>query len=90
MFSTIGFLAYKILGIVESQIETKRIFSLTSILTNLGRYHLQLENLENLIFVSKNWPSDLRDGCKLPSNLVELIQTNLSFEKDLEKFKRLI
>jgi hypothetical protein len=26
----------------------------------------------------------------LPSNLVELIQTNLSFEKDLEKFKRLI
>jgi hypothetical protein len=37
--------------------------------------------------VNKNWPSDLRDGCKLPSNLVELIQTNLSFENDLENFE---
>ncbi len=72
---------------VESQIETKRIFSLVGILTNLRRYHLQLENLEHLMFVSKNWASDLRDGCKLPSNLVELIQTNLSFQKDLEKIK---
>jgi hypothetical protein len=87
MFPTIGFLAYQILGIIGSQIETKRIFSLASILTNLRRYRLQLENLENLIFVSKNWPPDLKDGCKLPSNLVELIQTNLSFENDLEKFK---
>jgi hypothetical protein len=71
-------------------LKQKKKNSLASILTNLGRYHLQLENFKNLIFVSKNWPSDLRDGCKLPSNLVELIQTNLSFEKDLEKFKRLI
>ncbi len=37
--------------------------------------------------MNKNWPSDLRDGCKLPSNLVELIQTNLSFENDLENFE---
>ncbi len=37
--------------------------------------------------MSKNWPSDLRDGCKLPSNLLESIQTNLGFEKELEKFE---
>jgi hypothetical protein len=37
--------------------------------------------------VSKNWPCDPRDGCKLPSNLVELIQTNLGFEEELEEFE---
>jgi hypothetical protein len=39
--------------------------------------------------VSKNWPSDPRNGCKLPFNLVELIQTNLGFEKELEKIEGL-
>jgi hypothetical protein len=37
--------------------------------------------------VSKNWPSDLRNGCKSPSNLVELIQTYLGFEEELEEFE---
>ncbi len=53
MFPAIGFVACQILGIVGSQIETKRFFSLTGILTNLRRCRLQLETLENLIFVSK-------------------------------------
>jgi hypothetical protein len=79
MFPTIDFVARQILSIVRSQIETKRIFSLACILTNLRKYHLQLENLNFLIFVNKNWLSDLRDGCKLPSNLVDLIQTNFKF-----------
>jgi hypothetical protein len=37
MFPTIQFLICQILGIVGSQIETKRIFSLVGILINLGR-----------------------------------------------------
>jgi len=37
--------------------------------------------------VSKNWPSNPRDGCKPPSNLIELIKTYLSFEKELKKFE---
>jgi len=40
-------------------------------------------------FVSKNWPNDLKDGCKLPSNLVEIIQTYLGFEEELEEFEGL-
>ncbi len=40
-----------------------------------------------MIFVSKNWPSDPRDGCKPPSNLIELIQKNLCFEEELEEFE---
>jgi hypothetical protein len=37
--------------------------------------------------VSKNLPSDLRVGCKPPSNFVVLIWTYLDFEKDLEEFE---
>ncbi len=44
-------------------------------------------NLENLIFVSKNWPNVPIDGCKPPSNLVELIQIDLGFQKELEEFE---
>jgi len=57
------------------------------ILTNLRICHLQSERLENLIFVNKNWRSDPRDRCKPPSNWIELIQTNLSFEEELKKFE---
>jgi hypothetical protein len=45
MFHTIGFLVHKILGIVELEIEVEMIFSLARILTNLRRFHLQLDNL---------------------------------------------
>jgi hypothetical protein len=41
MFPTIGFLVHQILGIVESQIEIEKVFSLVGILTNLRRYCLQ-------------------------------------------------
>ncbi len=37
--------------------------------------------------MSKNWPSDSKVGYKLPSNLVELIQIDLSFKKELDKFE---
>ncbi len=49
--------------------------------------HLQSDNLNFFIFMSKNWPSDPRVGYKSPSNLVELIQINLDFEDELEKFE---
>ncbi len=34
-----------------------------------------------------NWPNDLRNGCKLPSNLTKIIQTYLSFEEELNEFQ---
>jgi hypothetical protein len=42
MFPTIGFYAKQILGIVESQIEIKRIFSLVGIFISLRRCSLYL------------------------------------------------
>jgi hypothetical protein len=54
MFPIVGVLAQHILGVVRFQIETKRIFSLVGILTNLRRSCLQIENLKKLIFVNQN------------------------------------
>ncbi len=41
MYPIIDFCAKQVLGIVGSQIETKRIFSLARILISLQRCHLQ-------------------------------------------------
>jgi hypothetical protein len=54
MFPIVGFLVWQIMDIVESHIETKRIFSLARILTNLKRCRLQTEFFKKMIFVQKN------------------------------------
>ncbi len=43
--------------------------------------------MEILIFISKNWPSDPRIGCKSPSSLVEFIGIDGDLEEELEKFE---
>ncbi len=87
MLSTIDFLIKQILGIVGSQIEIKNIFSLTEILTNLKRCHLQLDNLEKWIFMNKNWLDDARMGCKALNNLIMLIDFKLDIEHELNEFE---
>ncbi len=86
-FPIVVFLARQILGIVSSQIETKHIFSLVGIVTNLRRCHLQSKNLEKLIFVNQNWPNDPRLRCKTPSNFVEFIEKDKIIEEELEEFE---
>jgi hypothetical protein len=87
MFPTIGFLAWQILGVVGFQIETKIIFSLVGILTNLRRCHLQIDNLKNLIFVNRNWLNGPIIGCKSPSNSMEFLEMDVDLEEELEEFE---
>jgi hypothetical protein len=84
MFSIVGFCVGKIFGIIGSQIETKRIFSLARIFTSLRRCCLQSKKLDKLIFVNKNWPYDPRVNCKSPSSLVDFIENDLNLEEKLE------
>jgi hypothetical protein len=35
--------------------------------------------------MTKNWPNDHTIDCKTRSNLVEMIEKHLNFEKELEK-----
>jgi hypothetical protein len=84
MFFIVDFCVRQTLGIIGSQIETKRIFSLTRIFTNLRRCCLQSENLDKLIFVNKNWPYDPRISYKSPSSLVDFIENVLNLEEEFE------
>jgi len=69
---------------VRSLIEIARIFSLVGTLTNLKRCTLQIDNLDKLIFLNKNWPNDPRVGSYLPCNLIELIEVDASLEEEYE------
>jgi len=57
-FLYVEFVAQEILGIVDSQIEAKRIFNVVGIYTNLQRSRLGIKNLEMFISIYKNWPND--------------------------------
>ncbi len=55
------------------------------ILINLKKCHLQLNNLDKLFFVNKDWPNDHRIGCKPFSNLVKLIEIDEELEENLKR-----
>jgi hypothetical protein len=40
-----------------------------------------------MIFVNKNWPNDLRIGCKSPFSLADFIENDFNFEEELEEFE---
>jgi hypothetical protein len=54
------------------------------IFTKLKKCHLQSDNLKFLIFDGINWLANSIDGYKCPCNLVELLEKDLNFEKELE------
>ncbi len=45
------------------------------------------KNLEKLILLNKNWPNDVRVGCKSPNDLVEFIEMNEQLEEKLQEFE---
>ncbi len=57
-FPTIAKFAKTILGILRNQIETKRVFSITSILTSLCHCFLGPKNLAFLVLMIKNQYDD--------------------------------
>ncbi len=87
MFPIVGFLAHQILGIVGSQIEIERILFFSRHTYKPKEASFTIRKFRKIDFVNKNWPSDPKVGCKPPFNLVELIQTNLGFEEELERFE---
>jgi hypothetical protein len=81
------------LEIAKSHIETKHIFSnLISILTNLHQCRLQINNLEKLFFVHKNWPHAPSLSCKGgPKSMVDMIELEIDLQKELEgEYERVI
>jgi len=61
----------------EVQKHSKCIFSIVGILTTLRKCHLQIEKLDKLIFINKNWPSNLRISCVKPIDLASTCELEL-------------
>jgi hypothetical protein len=73
--------------LLDLKLKQKDFFLLIGILKNLGKCRLQIENLDKLMFISKNWLNDVRIGCKSPSILVEFLERDVDPEEELEKFE---
>ncbi len=87
LFSIMAFFVHQILGIIGFQVKTERNFSLVGIFTNLRRCRLQLDNLDKLIFVSKNLPSDLRVSGSSPFSLIKLIEVDATLEEEFQEYE---
>jgi len=66
---------------VGSQITVEKIFCLVGKFTNLKRHHLQSNNLDNLIFISKTWPNDLKVNCSSHTSLIILVEFDATLEE---------
>ncbi len=79
-------LARLILQILASFIEIEIIFSIVGILTTLRNCWLQIDNLDKLIFVHENWPSNPHVGCLKPFDLAVIceVKSNLTNELDVK------
>jgi len=81
-FPNVGFFAKQILGISGSQIEIEYVFSLVGLLTPLRHYCLQVENMDRIITMVKNWPDDLRANWKPNSNFKPYLKAKESLAKE--------
>ncbi|KAG0584835.1 hypothetical protein M758_3G242300 [Ceratodon purpureus] len=70
-FRNVAYLARQILGIVGSQVEIERIFSITGVILSQQRRRLGTDHLEKLVFISKNWPDEQNNVGKLEDESVE-------------------
>ena len=57
---------------------------MAGILTNLRWSRLGLQNLNNLIMIYKNWPSDARTDCMLYEHLSNFYSQELKFLEENE------
>jgi hypothetical protein len=70
----VGFLAKQNFKILSSQIEIKHVFNLANVLITLKCCRLQMENMDRIITVVKNWHDDPHHNCKLNTNLKEYLK----------------
>jgi predicted nucleotidyltransferase len=73
-------------GNVESQIEIEKIFFSKHTYKPKGISYI-IKKIQNIDFCEKNWLNDPRFDFKSFSNLVEMMEDNLDFERELEEFQ---
>jgi len=81
-FQNVNFLAKQVFGILRSQIETKRVFKLASVLITLRPYYLQVQTLDQIIVIINNSPNDLHLNMTLNVDLEDYLKVEISATKD--------
>jgi hypothetical protein len=72
------------LRVLQSQIKTKRIFSIVGIFTSFYKSHPQTKNFEVLIFVNKNCPLNPHIGYYKYFSLINAYEIEQDFTKELQ------
>jgi hypothetical protein len=69
------------LGILGSQIKIECVFSLASVLTTLRHYRLQVDNLDQIITVVRNWLDNPRLDYSQHKDLTNVLKVESSLAK---------
>lgn len=80
-FLNVSFLAKLFFKILRSQIELERVFSLVRVLT-IVKHYLQMENLDQIIIVVKNWFDDMCLNCTPNVNLKDYMEAKVVLVKE--------
>ncbi len=80
-FPNVGFLVKQILGIMGSPIEIELVFNLARVLIALRCCRLQLENVDRIITVVKNWLDDAHANCKPNLDFQQYLKAKESLAK---------
>ncbi len=81
-FPNVTFLIKQILSILGSQIGREGMFNFARVLTSLWHCCLQVENLDWIITIVKNWPNDPCLNCKKKMNMKEYMKVEVSLADD--------
>jgi hypothetical protein len=81
-FPNVNFLTKQILGIPRSQIETKHVFSLVGVLIALKHYRLQVDNLDQIITMVKNWLDNPCLNCSQHKDLTYFLKVEFVLAED--------
>ncbi len=87
----------KSLGFLVFKLKQKRVFNLVGVLITLKCCRLQVENLDRIIILVKNWPDDSRMNCKANASFkdyikfeVALVEENYEFIEESKYFEALL
>jgi hypothetical protein len=75
-FPNVNSIAKHILRIPRSQIEIERVFNLVDVLTTLRHCKLQVDNLNQIITMVKNWLDDPHLNYSLHKDLTYFLKLN--------------
>ena len=87
VFPNVGFLACQYLAIPGSQIESERIFSVAGILSNIRHSTLNMDNLNSLVMIYKNWPTDARTNVVLYEHLIDFYDSKATILEENENLE---